>query len=103
VLRLGFGFNPRDKGFLDVQCPAFGGSRCFIRDVQQVLALAPPGEDLLKISQIREREINVDFSRSTTVDFRGATLVDFRGLGGERVLPSKSTSVKLSMYPKVVS
>jgi hypothetical protein len=45
-----------------------------------VLPLAPPGKNLLKISEVRDRDVNVDFCGSTVRDFGGAPIVDIGGL-----------------------
>ena len=80
VLGLGFRFDPLDEGLFDVQRPALGRGRGLIRGVEEMLSLAPPGKNLLKISEIRERYINVDICSSTFVDFGGATIVNIGGL-----------------------
>jgi hypothetical protein len=43
--------------------------------------LPPPRKDFLKISEISERDVNVDICGSAYVDFSGATVVHISGLG----------------------
>jgi hypothetical protein len=59
-----------------------------ISGAEEMFSLAPPREDFLEISQIRERDVNMDICGSTFVDFSGATIVD---IGGLRVEPNKGT------------
>jgi hypothetical protein len=80
VFSLRLCLNPLDKRFFDVQRPALGRSRGFVRFSEEVFSLAPPGKNLLKISEIRERDVNVDICSSTCVDLGGATIVYMRGL-----------------------
>src|SRR2546430_1894530 len=75
MFSLCFGFDFLDKGFFNVQRPSLGRSRGFVGFAKQVLSLAPPGKNLLKISEVGERYINVDICGSTFVDFGGATIV----------------------------
>jgi hypothetical protein len=77
---LRFGLDLLNEGLLNVQRPALGRSRGLIRSAEEMFPLAPPCEDFLKISEIRERDVNVDICGSTFVDFGGSTVVDICGL-----------------------
>jgi hypothetical protein len=55
VLGLGFSLDLLDEGFFNVERPALGRSRGLICGVEEMLPLAPPRDNFLKISEIRER------------------------------------------------
>jgi hypothetical protein len=78
---LGFCLDPLDKRLLDMQRPALGRGGGFIGLGEEVLALAPPCQHVLKIGHICQRDVNVDFCGSAFVDFGGATVVHMGGLG----------------------
>jgi hypothetical protein len=80
VLRLGFSLDAGNERLFDVEGPALRGSRGVIGLGQEVLAPAPPGKPLLKVSEIGEGEIDVDVGGSLRVDIGGATGVRIRGL-----------------------
>ncbi len=80
VLGLGFGLDLLDEGLFNVQGPSFCGSRRLVCGAEEMFPLAPPGKNLLKISEIGQRDVNVDICRSVFVDFGGATVVDIGGL-----------------------
>jgi hypothetical protein len=77
---LGLGFDLLDEGFFNVQRPALGRSRGLIRGAEEVFPLSPPCENFLEISEIRERDVNVDICGSACVDFSGAVIVYICGL-----------------------
>jgi hypothetical protein len=71
VLGLRFSLDLLDERFLNVQRPALGRSRRLIRGAEEMFPLATPGKNFLKISEIRERDVNVDIGGSTFVDIDG--------------------------------
>ena len=80
MLSLGFSLDLLNEGFFNVQRPALGRSWGLIRGAEEMFSLTPPCEYFLEISEIRQRDVNVDICGSTFVDFSGAAIVDIGGL-----------------------
>ena len=81
MLGLSFCFDLLNEGLFNVQRPALGRSRGLIRGPEEMFPLAPPREAFLEISEVGQRDVNVDICGSTFVDFSGTTVVDIVGLG----------------------